>query len=59
MHELVISCGRTGYLALYEYVEPLDAILILCCVTGAKRVTRITSGRSSLVGVGSREGLRV
>jgi addiction module RelE/StbE family toxin len=29
LRELVISRGRTGYLALYEYVEPVDTILIL------------------------------
>lgn len=29
LHELVISRGRTGYLALYRYDESLDRILIL------------------------------
>jgi len=29
LHELVISRGRTGYLALYRYDEVLDRILIL------------------------------
>jgi plasmid stabilization system protein ParE len=27
--ELVISCGRTGYLALYRYEEARDRILVL------------------------------
>lgn len=29
LHELVISRGRTGYLALYRYDETTDRILIL------------------------------
>lgn len=29
LRELVISRGRTGYVALYDYIEPLDTILIL------------------------------
>jgi addiction module RelE/StbE family toxin len=29
VRELVISRGRTGYLALYDYIEPLDTILVL------------------------------
>jgi len=29
LHELVISRGRTGYLALYRYDEVLDRIIIL------------------------------
>lgn len=29
LRELVISRGRTGYLALYEYAESIDTILIL------------------------------
>lgn len=29
MRELVISRGRTGYLALYDYEEKSDAVLIL------------------------------
>ena len=29
LRELVISRGRSGYLALYEYVEAHDAVLIL------------------------------
>jgi addiction module RelE/StbE family toxin len=29
LRELVISRGRTGYLALYDYVEPADTILVL------------------------------
>jgi len=29
LHELVISRGHTGYLALYRYNESLDRILIL------------------------------
>lgn len=29
LRELVISRGRTGYLALYDYVESLDTILVL------------------------------
>ena len=29
LHELVISRGRTGYLALYRYDEILDRIIIL------------------------------
>jgi plasmid stabilization system protein ParE len=29
LRELVISRGRTGYLALYEVVEPEDLILVL------------------------------
>jgi addiction module RelE/StbE family toxin len=29
LRELVISRGRTGYLALYEVVEPEDVILVL------------------------------
>lgn len=29
LHEIVISHGRTGYLALYRYNEALDRILIL------------------------------
>lgn len=29
MRELVISRGRTGYLALYSYEEPRDTVLIL------------------------------
>ncbi|MBS1160519.1 MAG: addiction module toxin RelE [Proteobacteria bacterium] len=30
LRELVISRGRTGYLALYSFEEAQDAILILC-----------------------------
>jgi plasmid stabilization system protein ParE len=29
MRELVISRGKTGFVALYQYVEPKDLILIL------------------------------
>jgi addiction module RelE/StbE family toxin len=29
LRELVISRGRTGYVALYDYIEPFDTILIL------------------------------
>lgn len=29
IRELVISRGRTGYLALYSYEEPQDAVLVL------------------------------
>lgn len=29
LRELIISRGRTGYLALYRYREPEDAVLIL------------------------------
>jgi addiction module RelE/StbE family toxin len=29
LREVVISRGRTGYLALYEYLEPDDIVLIL------------------------------
>lgn len=29
LRELVISHGRTGYLALYSYDEPHDAVLVL------------------------------
>ena len=63
MHELLISRGRTGYLALYEYVEPLDGTHPGAASPAPKRATRMTSGRSSLVEVsianskGSREGL--
>ena len=27
--ELIISCGRSGYVALYQYDEPFDFVLIL------------------------------
>ncbi len=29
LRELLISRGRTGYLALYEYIEPIDTIFVL------------------------------
>ena len=29
LRELVISRGRTGYLALYEYDEPSDLVIVL------------------------------
>ena len=29
MRELVISRGRTGYVALYDYLEPIDTLVIL------------------------------
>lgn len=29
MHELVISRGKSGYVALYHYVENEDAVLVL------------------------------
>lgn len=29
MRELIISRGRTGYIALYSYQEPRDVVLIL------------------------------
>jgi plasmid stabilization system protein ParE len=29
LHELVISRGRTGYVALYSYDEPADEIIVL------------------------------
>jgi plasmid stabilization system protein ParE len=29
MRELVISRGRTGYVALYDYLEPIDTVVIL------------------------------
>lgn len=29
MHELVISRGHTGYLALYDYLAPIDTVVIL------------------------------
>ena len=29
MRELVISRGRTGYVALYDYLEPIDTVIIL------------------------------
>ena len=29
LHELVISRGRSGYLALYEYDPPTDAVTVL------------------------------
>ena len=29
MRELVISRGRTGYVALYDYMDPIDTVVIL------------------------------
>ncbi len=29
MRELVISHGRTGYVALYDWLEPIDTVVIL------------------------------
>ena len=29
MHELVISHGRTGYVAFYDWLEPIDTVVIL------------------------------
>ncbi len=29
MRELVISHGRTGYVALYDWLEPIDAVVVL------------------------------
>ena len=29
MRELVISRGRTGYVALYDYLAPVDTVVIL------------------------------
>ena len=29
MRELVISHGRTGYVALYDYLAPIDTVVIL------------------------------
>ena len=29
MRELVISRGRTGYVALYDYLAPIDTVVIL------------------------------
>jgi len=29
MRELVISHGRTGYVALYDYLAPIDSVVIL------------------------------
>lgn len=29
MRELVISRGRTGYVALYDYLAPIDSVVIL------------------------------
>ncbi|TMH35528.1 MAG: type II toxin-antitoxin system RelE/ParE family toxin [Betaproteobacteria bacterium] len=29
LRELLISCGRTGYVALYEYHPATDAVLVL------------------------------
>ncbi|HUX25319.1 MAG TPA: type II toxin-antitoxin system RelE/ParE family toxin, partial [Burkholderiales bacterium] len=27
--ELVIARGRTGYVALYDWLEPIDAVVVL------------------------------
>lgn len=29
MRELVISRGRTGYVALYDYLDPIDTVVVL------------------------------
>ncbi len=29
MRELVISHGRSGYVALYDYLEPIDTVVVL------------------------------
>lgn len=29
MRELIISRGRTGYVALYDWLEPIDTVIVL------------------------------